>query len=77
MITTITSISIGSMGKSKVKETMASFDPPLMGLGSSAIVTIGLLQELMATIATCIGEIFWKTLVIGTSTSLLVTWSYL
>jgi len=42
MLKTTTCISIGSMGKGKVQETMVSFAPPLMGLGSSIVVTIGL-----------------------------------
>jgi len=46
------------MGKSKVQEKMANFVPPLMGLGSSVVVTIGLLQKLVTTIATCICEFF-------------------
>ncbi len=35
----------------------------------------GSLQELKIAVITCIGENFWEN-VIGTSTNLLVSWSY-
>jgi hypothetical protein len=43
VLKTTTGISTCSVGKGKVKKTMANFAPPLMGLGSSIVVTIGLL----------------------------------
>jgi len=58
MLTTTIGTSTSLMGKGKVQEKMANFVPPLMGLGSSVVVTIGLLQKLVTTIATCICEFF-------------------
>jgi hypothetical protein len=55
---------------------MASFAPPLMGLGSSIMVIIGLLWKLVATSTGYTNELFSKTLT-STSTSLPVSWSYL
>jgi len=45
IITTI-SISIGFVGKGKAQETMARFVPPLMGLGSSVVVTTSHFENL-------------------------------
>jgi hypothetical protein len=55
---------------------MANFAPPLMGLGSSIVVTIGLLWELVATSTGYTNELFWKTLT-STSIGLPISWSYL
>jgi hypothetical protein len=55
---------------------MASYTPPLMGLGSVVVVTIGSLQKHVAIIIAYISKFFWKT-IIGTSTSLPINQSYL
>jgi hypothetical protein len=63
------------MGKDKVQETMANYALPQIGYGSSMVVTTCSLPELVATIATCISENFWKVITC-TPTSLLISWSY-
>jgi hypothetical protein len=47
-------------GQSKVQEIMANFTPPLMGLGSLVVVTIGSLQEPLATTTTYTNDFLGK-----------------
>jgi hypothetical protein len=51
---------------------MTNSIPPLMGLGSSMVVTTCLFREVITTIIDCTRELFLKTS-IGTLTSLLVS----
>jgi hypothetical protein len=62
------------MGKEKVQKTMASFAPPLIGFGSSMVVTIGSLQEFETIVVAYTNENLYE--IICTSTNLLVSWSY-
>jgi hypothetical protein len=76
MLITTTNISTGFVGKGKVQETMANFTPLPMGLVSLLIVTTSLFWELVAIAIAYTCKICWK-IMIGTSTSLLISQSYL
>ncbi len=64
------------MGKDKVQETMVSLALPLIGFGSSMVMTIGSFWELVVMVVTSTCENFWET-IIGTLTNLLLNQLYL
>jgi hypothetical protein len=55
---------------------MANYVFPVMGLGSSIVVATCSLWKLVTTVIAYTSEFFWKIIIV-TSTSLLVSWSYL
>jgi hypothetical protein len=63
------------MGEDKVQKKMASFAPPRISSNSLVVVAIGSFQELVTIVDTCTSEFFWKA-IIGTSTNLPVSQSY-
>ncbi len=73
---TTASISIGSMGKGKVQEIMASLALLLTCSRSLVVVITSALRKLVDTIVACIGENLLK-IVTSTSTNLLISQSYL
>ncbi len=76
MLTTTTNTSTDFVGKGKVQKTMANYVFPVMGLGSSIVVATCSLWKLVTTVIAYTSEFFWKIIIV-TSTSLLVSWSYL
>jgi len=51
------------VGKHRIQEIMASFNPPLIGSGSLMVVTTCSFQKLVVTIDACTWENLWEIVI--------------